>query len=134
MPLNPKHLLFPWVLNLNSPSLHNGGHNPQFDTIGVGHKNLCTKQGVTWLMPLQRRGFLTQLALMLLLLPLLHLLPVSVGECVFRRRQGARPEQLGPATGARSRFGGFGWVVRGGALGFSARGALLGRGNGIFDL
>ena len=81
MPLNPKHLLFTWVFHPHSspPPRHNGRHNPRVETIGVGHKNLCTKQGVRWPIPLQRGGFLTPL--LLLLLPL-HLLPLSTGEFV----------------------------------------------------
>ena len=47
MPLNPKHLLFPWVFHSHSPRPpHNRSYNPRVDTIGVAHKNLCTKQGV----------------------------------------------------------------------------------------
>ena len=46
MPLNPKHLLFPWVFHPDSPPPappHNRGHNPRVDTIGVGHIHLLTK-------------------------------------------------------------------------------------------
>ena len=48
MPLNPKHLLFPWVFHSHSPPLprRNRGYNPRVDTIGVGHIHLFTKQGV----------------------------------------------------------------------------------------
>ena len=35
---------------------HNRGDNPRVDTFGVGHKNPCTKQGVGWLIRLQRGG------------------------------------------------------------------------------
>ena len=48
MPLNPKHLLFPWVFHPHSPPrpCHNRGYDPRVDTIGVGHIHLLTKQGV----------------------------------------------------------------------------------------
>ena len=57
MPLNPKYLLFPEVFQSQSRPPHNRGNNPRVDTFGVGHKNLCTQQGVRRLIPLQRGGF-----------------------------------------------------------------------------
>ena len=52
MPLDPKHLLFPSVFQPHSPPPPNKGHRPRLDTSGVGHKNLCAKQGVKWPIPL----------------------------------------------------------------------------------
>ena len=49
MPLNPKHVLFPWVFHPHSPprTPHNRGYKPWVETIGVGHIHPFTKQGVT---------------------------------------------------------------------------------------
>ena len=48
MPLNPKHLLFPWVFHPHSAPLprRNRGYDPRVDTTGVGHIHLFSKQGV----------------------------------------------------------------------------------------
>ena len=48
MPLNLKHLLFPWVFHPHSPPRppDNRGYNLRVDTIGLGHIHVFTKQGV----------------------------------------------------------------------------------------
>ena len=66
-------------LRAYSPFLNNKGHKPRVDTIGEGHKCLCTKQVVRCNIPLQSAGFLTPLFL-LPLLPPLYLLPLSQGS------------------------------------------------------
>ena len=120
-PLNPKHLLLPWVIH--PPPPRNRGYNPRVDTIGVGRKNLFTKQGFTGLIPLQRGGFLAPF-LLLRLLPL-HLLPMFTEECLVRRSAAARFEGLALVRWGLFGYGGFGgggiWVCRQGG------GALLGR-------
>ena len=131
-PLNTNHLLFPLVFHPNPPANNNGGRNPWVDTIGVGHKNLCTKQGIRCGIPLQSGGFLTPLLQLLLLLLPLHLRSLSTGNCVVTQRQAARLAALAVATGALYGFGGFaggskrfGFLCRGGG-----GGTLLGRGFG----
>ena len=85
MPLNPKHLPFPWVFHPHTPPRPppKPRLQPRVDTIGVGHIHLFTKQVVRRLIPLQRGGFLAPL-LLLRLLPLLPL-PMSTGVCRVQR-------------------------------------------------
>ena len=105
MALNPKHLFFPQVFYPHPHPLQNRVHNPWVDTICEGHKNVCTKPGVRWLILLQSGGFLVPLFMLLLLV--LLFLPLSMGDPVVRRRQAARLEELAFATVALSGFGAF---------------------------
>ena len=128
MPLKPKHPLFPCVF-----LPHYARRNPRKDTIGTWHKNLCTDQGVKWLIPLERGGFLTPLVLLLLLLPPLHLLPLSGGEWAVRQQRAARHLRLppGPFFGSVGFAGG----GQGGGFGFlGTQGLCLGGAAGAWGV